>query len=161
LDLINFRRTFMSNTTPTPNAVIPTSSSKAVTPAHSTETGKTNINDAVVSKVAGIAAREVRGVHALGGGAGRAIGALRDRVGQTNLAQGISVEVGETQVAVDVTLTAEYPVSLQDLAENVRNAVGDAVENIVGMEVAEINVTIADVFVPSDDDDDDSDSRVK
>ena len=29
------------------------------------------------------------------------------------------------------------------------------------MEVAEINVTIADVFVPSDDDDDDSDSRVK
>ncbi|MBF4577588.1 Asp23/Gls24 family envelope stress response protein [Frondihabitans sp. VKM Ac-2883] len=151
----------MSNTTPTPNAVIPTSSSKAVTPAHSTETGKTNINDAVVSKVAGIAAREVRGVHALGGGAGRAIGALRDRVGQTNLAQGISVEVGETQVAVDVTLTAEYPVSLQDLADNVRDAVGDAVENIVGMEVAEINVTIADVFVPSDDDDDESDSRVK
>ncbi|RPE77619.1 MULTISPECIES: Asp23/Gls24 family envelope stress response protein [unclassified Frondihabitans] len=151
----------MSNTTPTPNAVIPASSSKAVTPAHSTETGTTNINDAVVSKVAGIAAREVRGVHALGGGAGRAIGALRDRVGQTNLAQGISVEVGETQVAVDVTLTAEYPVALQDLAENVRNAVGDAVENIVGMEVAEINVTIADVFVPSEDDDDDSDSRVK
>ncbi|ROQ30971.1 putative alkaline shock family protein YloU [Frondihabitans sp. PhB188] len=151
----------MSNTTPTPNAVIPTSSSKAVTPAHSTETGKTNINDAVVSKVAGIAAREVRGVHALGGAAGRAIGAIRDRAGQTNLAQGISVEVGETQVAVDVTLTAEYPVALQDLADNVRNAVGDAVENIVGMEVAEINVTIADVFVPSDDDDDDSDSRVK
>jgi uncharacterized alkaline shock family protein YloU len=151
----------MSNTTPTPNAVIPTTSSKAVSPTHSTEQGKTNINDAVVSKVAGIAAREVRGVHALGGGAGRAIGALRDRVGQTNLAQGISVEVGETQVAVDVTLTAEYPVSLQDLADNVRNAVGDAVENIVGMEVAEINVTIADVYVPTDDDDDDSDSRVK
>jgi uncharacterized alkaline shock family protein YloU len=149
----------MSNTTPTPNAVIPTSSSKAVSAV--TESGTTKISDAVVSKVAGIAAREVRGVHALGGGAGRAIGALRDRVGQTNLAQGISVEVGDTQVAVDVTLTAEYPVALQDLADNVRNAVGDAVENIVGMKVAEINVTIADVFVPSDDDDDDSDSRVK
>ncbi|RPE78613.1 MULTISPECIES: Asp23/Gls24 family envelope stress response protein [unclassified Frondihabitans] len=151
----------MSNTTPTPNAVIPPTASKAVSTSSTTESGTTNINDAVVSKVAGIAAREVRGVHALGGGAGRAIGALRDRVGQTNLAQGISVEVGETQVAVDVTLTAEYPVALQDLADNVRNAVADAVENIVGMEVAEINVTIADVFVPSDDDDDESDSRVK
>jgi uncharacterized alkaline shock family protein YloU len=159
LDTLRLQENVMTNVTPTPNAVIP--ATKSSVPAHSTDTGKTNIDDAVVSKVAGIAAREVRGVHALGGTAGRAIGALRDRVGQTNLSQGISVEVGETQVAVDVTLTAEYPVSLQDLADDVRSAVGDAVENIVGMEVAEINVTIADVFVPTDDDDDDSDSRVK
>ncbi|MCY1693006.1 Asp23/Gls24 family envelope stress response protein [Curtobacterium sp. SL109] len=147
----------MSNLTPTPATAAP----KSAIPAHSVETGKTEINDAVVSKVAGIAAREVRGVHALGGSAGRAIGALRDRVGQTNHAQGISVEVGDTQVAVDVTLTAEYPVSLQDVAEDVRSAVSKAIEDIVGMEVAEINVTIADVYIPSDDDDDSDDSRVK
>jgi uncharacterized alkaline shock family protein YloU len=147
----------MSNLTPTPATAAP----KTASPAQSVETGKTEINDAVVSKVAGIAAREVRGVHTLGGSAGRAIGALRDRVGQTNHAQGISVEVGETQVAVDVTLTAEYPVSLQDVADDVRSAVSKAIEDIVGMEVAEINVTIADVYIPSDDDDDSDDSRVK
>lgn len=150
----------MTNVTPTPATTAPTST-KAPAAHASGEAGKTEINDAVVAKVAGIAAREVRGVHALGGAAGRAIGALRDRVGQTNLSQGISVEVGETQVAVDVTLTAEYPVALQEVAEDVRDAIAKAIEGIVGMDVAEINVTIADVHIPSDDDDDETtESRV-
>lgn len=147
----------MTNVTPTPA----TATLKSAASVHSTETGTTTINDSVVAKVAGIAARDVRGVHALGGAAGRAIGAIRDRMNQTNLAQGISVEVGETQVAVDVTLTAEYPVSLQEVAEDVRSAIAKAMEDIVGMEVAEINVTVADVYVPTDDNDDNDDSRVK
>jgi len=148
----------MANVTPTPTA--PAGTALATTPATDTSTGKTSINDAVVSKVAGIAAREVRGVHALGGGAARAIGALRERAGQQNLSQGVSVEVGETQVAVDITLTAEYPMPLQQVADDVRAAVTDAIETIVGMEAAEVNITIADVYIATDDDDD-SESRVK
>ena len=109
--------------------------------------GKTVINDAVVAKVAGIAAREVPGVHALGGGAARALGALRDAMNATDLGQGISVEVGETQVA-------EYPVALQKVASDVRAAIAQAIERIVGLEVTEVNVTVNDVYVPSDDDDD-------
>jgi len=146
----------MSNTTPvTPATVAKT------TPGHSIELGKTEIADSVVSKIAGIAAREVPGVHALGGGAARAIGALRERVGQTDHSQGISVEVGETQVAADVKIIAEYPVALQQVADDVRAAVGQAIEDLVGMQVAEINVTIADVFIPSEDNDDEDESRVK
>ncbi|GAB3574674.1 Asp23/Gls24 family envelope stress response protein [Leifsonia lichenia] len=114
--------------------------------------GKTVINDAVVAKVAGIAAREVPGVYALGGGAARALGALRDAINNTDLGQGISVEVGETQVATDVTIVAEYPVSLQKVAADVRAAITQAIEQIVGLQVTEVNVTINDVHVPSDDD---------
>ena len=86
-----------------------------VAPAGSTvaSTGQTIIENGVVAKIAGIAAREVPGVYALGGGAARAVGAIRDALNSTDLTQGISVEVGETQVAVDVTIVAEYPVSLQ------------------------------------------------
>lgn len=113
--------------------------------------GKTVINDAVVAKVAGIAAREVPGVYALGGGAARALGALRDAMNNTDLGQGISVEVGETQVAADVTIVAEYPVSLQKVAADVRAAITQAIEQIVGLQVTEVNVTINDVHVPSDD----------
>ena len=125
-------------------------------------TGKTVIDDTVVSKVAGIAAREVNGVHSLGGGAARAIGALRDAIGQRDFGQGVKVEVGEKQVAADIVIVAEYPVSLQQVADGVRSSVARALEQIVGMEVAEVNVTVQDVFIPGDDDDDDDkkESRV-
>jgi len=115
-------------------------------------TGKTTIEDGVVAKVAGIAAREAKGVYALGGGAARVMGAIRDALNTTDLAQGISVEVGEKQVAVDVTVVAEYPVALQDVADGVRASVYRAMRELIGMDVAEINVTINDVHIPSEDD---------
>jgi uncharacterized alkaline shock family protein YloU len=129
-----------------------TTTSTTAVPAEPT-TGKTVISDAVVAKVAGIAAREVPGVHALGGGAARALGALREAINATDHGQGISVEVGEKQVAADVTIVAEYPVSLQKVAADVRAAIVQAIERIVGLEVTEVNVTINDVHLPNDDDD--------
>lgn len=118
-------------------------------------TGKTAIEDGVVAKIAGIAARDVKGVYALGGGAARMVGAIRDALNTTDLAQGVSVEVGETQVAVDVTIVADYPVSLQKVADDVRAAITRAMVELVGMEVAEVNVTVNDVHIPSDDNDED------
>ncbi|MCY1696109.1 Asp23/Gls24 family envelope stress response protein [Curtobacterium sp. SL109] len=123
------------------------------TSATPTASGKTVIDDAVVSKVAGIAVREVPGVHGLGGGAARAIGALRDAIGQRDHSQGVKVEVGEHQVAADVVIVAEYPVALQDLAEAVRSSVTRAIEQLVGLDVTEVNVTVQDVFIPGEDDD--------
>ncbi|MBT2501746.1 Asp23/Gls24 family envelope stress response protein [Curtobacterium sp. ISL-83] len=128
------------------------------TPAHTgttVTTGTTVIDDTVVAKVAGIAARDVAGVHSLGSGAARAIGAIRGAIGQRDLAQGVKVEVGEKQVAADIVIVAEYPVALQDVAEGVRSAVAGAIEQIVGMDVAEVNVTVQDVFIPGDDEDED------
>ena len=123
-----------------------------VAPQQAAASGKTTIDDAVVAKIAGIAARDVNGVYALGGGAARMVGAIRDALNTTDLAQGISVEVGETQVAVDVTIVADYPVSLQKVADDVRTAIHRAMVELVGMEVAEVNVTVNDVHIPSDDD---------
>lgn len=117
-----------------------------------TNAGRTTIEEGVISKVAGIATFNVPGVYALGGGVSRALGAIRDAINQTDRGQGVSIEVGETQVAVDITLVAEYPTSLQKVAENVRIAVYDAIAEIVGMEVTEVNVTINDVHIPGDDD---------
>ncbi|TCL83365.1 putative alkaline shock family protein YloU [Curtobacterium sp. PhB142] len=143
-------------TTPATTAAARTTSHAG---SNSGVTGKTVIDDTVVSKVAGIAAREVNGVHSLGGGAARAIGALRDAIGQRDFGQGVKVEVGEKQVAADIVIVAEYPVSLQQVADGVRSSVARALEQIVGMEVAEINVTVQDVFIPGDDDDNDNDEK--
>jgi len=124
-------------------------------------TGKTTIVDPVVAKIVGIAAREVTGVHALGGGAARMIGNIREAIGTRDLSQGVKVEVGETEVAVDVTIVVEYPQQLQRVADEVRSAVADAVTALVGMKVAEINVTIGDVYIPGEDDDAAEEPRVQ
>ncbi|TFD47820.1 Asp23/Gls24 family envelope stress response protein [Cryobacterium frigoriphilum] len=130
----------------------PTALASSTTSEIGAGTGKTVIHDSVVSKIAGIAAREVTGVYALGGGAARALGAIRNAISSTDLSQGVSVEVGETQVAVDISLVAEYPIELQKVADDVRFAVITAIESLVGMQVTEVNVTVNDVHIPSDDD---------
>lgn len=142
---IHTKENIMATTTPAASS--PAASALPV----STTLGKTTINDGVVAKVAGIAARESRGVFALGGGAARAFGAIREAVAGADQSQGINVEVGETQVAVDVTIVAEYPAPLQDVADGVRDNVIRAVETIVGLAVTEVNVTVNDVHLPSDD----------
>lgn len=120
--------------------------------------GRTTIADAVVSKIAGIATREVHGVHDVGGGASRAIGALRERIpgAGVNQSQGVSVEVGERQAAVDIDLVADYGVSIADLAAGVRRNVITALERMTGLEVTEVNITVHDVYLADDDDEQDA-----
>lgn len=109
--------------------------------------GRTIIDDTVVAKVVGIAARAVPGVFALGGNAARALGVIRDAVGTSALAQGVRVEVGEDRVALDVTIVVDYPAPVLPVASAVRAAVADAVSDLVGLEVTEVDVTVADVNV--------------
>lgn len=117
--------------------------------------GRTQIADTVVAKIAGVATREITGVHALGGGAARALGALRERIpgGTTNVSQGVSVEVGDTQAAVDLDLVVEYGAAIADVAAAIRRNVVASVERMTGLEVVEVNVTVNDVHLPDDDTD--------
>lgn len=124
-----------------------------------TAAGRTTIAEGVVAKVAGIAAREVPGVYALGGGGARALGAIRGVINATDLTQGVKVEVGETQAAADLTIVVEYPAPIQEVASNVRAAVAAAITRLVGLEVVEVNVEVNDVHLPGDDTSDDE-SRV-
>ncbi|KEP74149.1 alkaline-shock protein [Microbacterium sp. SUBG005] len=125
-----------------------------------TSGGKTVIVDPVVAKVAGIAAAEVPGVHALGGGAARVIGNIRQAVGAKDYAQGVSVEVGETEVAADIAIQVDYPERIQRVADDVRSAVRRAITEIVGMKAVEINVTVVDVYIPGNDDEEQEEARV-
>ena len=106
------------------------------------------IGDPAAAKIAAIAARAVPGVHSLGPGAGRALGAIRDAVGGGDLSHGVKVEVGQTQLAADISLVAEYGFALNTLADTVRAEVYEALTDLVGLEVVEINVEILDVHLP-------------
>ncbi len=113
--------------------------------------GRTSIADSVVAKIAGIAAREVSGVHEMGAGAARAVGTIREKLpmgsGGPNPTQGVRVEVGERQAAVDLDLVVEYGVSIPDLAQSVRRNVIDRLERMTGLEVREVNIAVDDIYL--------------
>lgn len=129
-------------------------------PGEQSAAGTTVIADGVVAKVAGIAAREVPGVYALGGGGARALGAIRNVVNATDLTQGVRVEVGETQAAADITIVVEYPMPVHEVAAQVRSAVTAAISRLVGLEVVEVNVEVNDVHLAMDDNDSNDEPRV-
>lgn len=115
-----------------------------------TSKGRTSIADAVVAKIAGIAAREISGVHNMGTGSARAVGAIREMIpggSASSPTQGVRVEVGERQAAIDIDLVVEYGVSIVDLAEAVRQNVISRIEGITGLQATEVNISIDDVWL--------------
>lgn len=119
------------------------------------ERGRTSIADSVVAKISGIACREIPGVVNMGSGGARAVGALRERLpGSTSTStasQGVNVEVGERQAAIDLDVVVEYGVPIVDVSQSIRNNVANSVERMTGLEVIEVNVYVDDVHVPEDD----------
>ncbi len=125
--------------------------------------GRTTIADGVVEKIAGLAARDVVGVHAMGSGMSRTFGAVRDRVpggSRSTASRGVKVEVGEVQTALDLEIVVDYGVSIADVARAVRENVVSAVERMTGLEVVEVNIAVSDVKLPEEEEDE-SDQRLQ
>jgi uncharacterized alkaline shock family protein YloU len=113
-----------------------------------TESGNTTISNAVVAQVAGIAAQEVEGVQ-MGGGTSRAVSGVLDSVrGESSTTRGVTVEVGEEETTIDLSLAVEYGRSVPQVSEAVRSNVIMRVENLVGLQVTEVNITVNDVLLP-------------
>ncbi|MBT2408228.1 MULTISPECIES: Asp23/Gls24 family envelope stress response protein [unclassified Streptomyces] len=127
--------------------------------------GRTSIADGVVEKIAGLAAREVVGVHAMGSGSGlsRTFGAVRERVpggAKSSVTRGVKAEVGETQTALDLEIVVDYGVSIREVARAVRENVISAVERMAGLEVVEVNIAVSDVKLP-DEEEEEPESRLQ
>ncbi|WP_225847050.1 Asp23/Gls24 family envelope stress response protein [Streptomyces sp. HPF1205] len=113
--------------------------------------GRTTIADSVVATIAGIATREVEGVHTMGGGTARAVGAVRDRVARSSdPTRGVKAEVGEKQAALDLDIVVVYGTHISEAATEIRSRVAGAVERMTGLEVVEININVRDVNVPGE-----------
>lgn len=113
-----------------------------------TERGITTIADEVVAKIAGLAVREVDGVHELGKQFRRLIGKVKP--GET-LSQGVNVEVGKREAAIDLVMVVEYGFSIPVLAQEVRDNVITRVETMTGLIVKEVNIEVDNLWIPSAD----------
>lgn len=117
--------------------------------------GTTTISDTVVVTIAAMATQEVDGVHPSHGGTrlpgdtsptlGEFLGSVTGGAGRP---RGISVEVGERQAAVDLTMNVDYGRPIAQVTERVRQNVIGRVESLTGLEVTEVNITVNDVNFP-------------
>ncbi|GGW73522.1 stress protein [Streptomyces lucensis JCM 4490] len=125
--------------------------------------GRTTIADGVVEKIAGLAARDVLGVHAMGSGLARTFGAVRDRVpgGGKSVTRGVKAEVGEVQTALDLEIVVDYGVAISDVAHAVRENVIAAVERMTGLEVVEVNIAVSDVRLPEEEEEEPEVPRIQ
>jgi uncharacterized alkaline shock family protein YloU len=113
------------------------------------ERGGTHIADNVVAKVAGIAAQEVEGIQ-MGGGTARAVGGFLDSVTGGGPTRGVGVEVGEEEAVVELSLAVEYGKPIPQISEAVRRNVINRVENLVGLSVVEVNISVNDALLPEE-----------
>jgi uncharacterized alkaline shock family protein YloU len=114
------------------------------------EMGTTTISNTVVSQIAGIAAQEVEEAQMGGGGA---VGGLLQSVtgsSGSGFSRGVTVEVGEEETAIDLSLTVAYGQSIPRVSDAVRRNVINRVETLTGLRVTEVNIQVNDVQIPEE-----------
>lgn len=107
-----------------------------------TNIGIVQIADDVVAIIAGLAATEVKGVASM---AGNITKEIISKLGMKNLSKGVKVEVAEENVNVSVAINIEYGYNVPAVSEQVQDKVKTAIENMTGLTVKEVNVSIAGV----------------
>lgn len=108
------------------------------------EIGAIKITDEVVAIIAGIAATEVPGVTGMSGGIA---GGIAEALGRKNLAKGVKVEVGEKEAAIDLFIIVEYGFRIPEVAWTIQEKVKQAVEEMTGLNVVEVNIHIQGVNI--------------
>ena len=104
--------------------------------------GEVRIADEVVAIIAGLAATEVKGVASM---AGNVTNELVSKLGMKNLSKGVKVVVTSESVSVDIALNMEYGYSIPKTSRMVQEKVKQAIENMTGLQVLEVNIRIASV----------------
>lgn len=104
--------------------------------------GEVKIADEVVTIIAGLAATEVEGVASMGG---NITNELVGKLGMKNLSKGVKVTILEGVVTVDLTLNIDFGKSILDVSRMVQDKVKTSIENMTGLEVADVNIRIAGV----------------
>ncbi len=107
------------------------------------EAGTIRISDDVVAVIAGLAASEVAGVAGMSGSG--IAGSVSEMLGKKNLSKGVKVQVGDKQAAVDLNIIIEHGARIHEVAKAVQQNVRNAITNMTGLQVVEVNVHVQGV----------------
>ena len=106
------------------------------------DNGKIIFADDVIATIAALAAADVQGVASMSGGV---VEGLTEMLGKKNLTKGVKVEVGTEEAAVDISVNVRYGFAIQEVCQNLQNAIKNAIETMTGLRVVEVNVYVQSV----------------
>ncbi|KRE40531.1 Asp23/Gls24 family envelope stress response protein [Paenibacillus sp. Soil522] len=122
------------------------------------QTGLIRISDDVVATIAGLAALETPGIAAMSGGISEG---LAKRLSGKNVQKGVSVEVGQTEAAIDLRIIVHYGIPIQEVCRQLQLNVRESVENMTGLHVVEVNVKVEGVAFKEEEIEDPQQLRLK
>ena len=99
--------------------------------------GELVFEDKVIQKIIGIALDEIDG-----GFFSNIAGKL---VNTDNTTSGVDVEVGKKQVAVDLSIVAEYGKDVTTIYDKIKEVISKEIKKMTGLDVIEVNVDVVDV----------------
>lgn len=106
------------------------------------DSGKIIFADDVIATIAALAAADVAGVAGMSGGV---VEGITEMLVKKNLTKGVKVEVGSEEAAVDISINVRYGFAIQDVCQNLQNAIKNAIETMTGLRVVEVNVYVQSV----------------
>ena len=105
--------------------------------------GELTYEDKVIQKIIGLSLEKVDGLLAVDGGF---FSNLTDKIINTDhVGNGVNVEVGKEQVAVDLNVVVEYQKNVPELYKHIKEVVVSQVSKITDLEVVEVNVNVVDI----------------
>ena len=105
--------------------------------------GELTYEDKVIQKIIGLSLEKVDGLLAVDGGF---FSNLTDKIINTDhVGNGVNVEVGKEQVAVDLNVVVEYQKNVPELYKHIKEVVVSQVSKITDLEVIEVNVNVVDI----------------
>lgn len=110
-------------------------------------TGNVSFAPDVVATIAGLAATEIEGVAGMSSSFSGGIGEL---LGRKQLTKGVKVEIGEEEVAVDLTMVLDYGLRIPEVTRAVQENVKKAIENMTGLRVVEVNIFVSSIRFQKD-----------
>lgn len=114
--------------------------------SYSVGIGNVKISDDVIASIAAVAACEVEGVDSM---AGDVTTELAGKIGIKNMSKGASIKVLADGIHCDLYIVLSFGNPIRSTCEAVQERVKDAIENMTGINVCEVNIHIVEIAVKS------------
>lgn len=100
------------------------------------------ISEDVIASIAAMSMKDIKGVYAVGSGMKNGI---MEKLGWEDLAKGVTVEVLEDGVIVDVVITVNFDKKIMEVSKEIQDKIQTTIKDMTDMDVIAVNVRVAGV----------------